>query len=140
VLQNRLLSSAGADLNIAQLLVFSALPYRETGLADRLRGTGDWRRRRRAAEELDEYSTPSTYTLTYSDEFTYVETCEVSTVCGQVGTLDYMTITGGSIGTPEILKVDPTPLPAALPLFATGLGATGLFGWRRKRKAAGIAA
>ncbi len=34
-----------------------------------------------------------------------------------------------------------TPLPAALPLFATGLGAMGLFGWRRKRKsAAAIAA
>jgi hypothetical protein len=29
-----------------------------------------------------------------------------------------------------------TPLPAALPLFATGLGALGLFGWRRKRKQA----
>ena len=28
-----------------------------------------------------------------------------------------------------------TPLPAALPLFATGLGALGLIGWRRKRKA-----
>jgi hypothetical protein len=28
-----------------------------------------------------------------------------------------------------------TPLPAALPLFATGLGAIGLLGWRRKRKA-----
>ncbi len=30
--------------------------------------------------------------------------------------------------------VAPTPLPAALPLFATGLGVMGLFGWRRKRK------
>jgi hypothetical protein len=29
----------------------------------------------------------------------------------------------------------PTPLPAALPLFATGIGALGLLGWRRKRKA-----
>ena len=29
-----------------------------------------------------------------------------------------------------------TPLPAALPLFATGVGAMGIFGWRRKRKAA----
>ena len=28
-----------------------------------------------------------------------------------------------------------TPLPAALPLFATGLGVLGLLGWRRKRKA-----
>jgi hypothetical protein len=27
-----------------------------------------------------------------------------------------------------------TPLPGALPLFATGLGALGLLGWRRKRK------
>jgi hypothetical protein len=31
--------------------------------------------------------------------------------------------------------VTQTPLPAALPLFATGLGGLGLLGWRRKRKA-----
>jgi hypothetical protein len=31
------------------------------------------------------------------------------------------------------------PLPAALPLFATGLGALGLLGWRRKRKRAAVA-
>jgi hypothetical protein len=37
--------------------------------------------------------------------------------------------------------VSATPLPAALPLFASGLGALGLLGWRRKRKnAAAIAA
>ena len=29
-----------------------------------------------------------------------------------------------------------TPIPAALPLFATGLGALGLLGWRRKRRLA----
>jgi len=28
-----------------------------------------------------------------------------------------------------------TPLPAALPLFATGIGGLGLLGWRRKRRA-----
>ena len=33
-----------------------------------------------------------------------------------------------------------TPLPAALPLFATGLGALGLLGWRRKRKAQAVGA
>jgi hypothetical protein len=32
-----------------------------------------------------------------------------------------------------------TPLPAALPLFAGGLGALGLLGWRRKKKAAAFA-
>lgn len=36
--------------------------------------------------------------------------------------------------------ISAVPLPAALPLFATGLGALGLLGWRRKRKAAAIAA
>ena len=35
------------------------------------------------------------------------------------------------------LAASETPLPAALPLFATGLGALGLLGWRRKRKQAG---
>jgi hypothetical protein len=46
-------------------------------------------------------------------------------------------------GSSAFLSVAPatTPLPAALPLFATGLGAMGLLGWRRKRKnAAAIAA
>lgn len=38
------------------------------------------------------------------------------------------------------VPVAPTPLPAALPLFASGLGALGLFGWRRKRKAPAVAA
>ena len=33
-----------------------------------------------------------------------------------------------------------TPLPATLPLFASGLGALGLLGWRRKRKNAALAA
>ena len=34
----------------------------------------------------------------------------------------------------QIATVAPTPLPPALPLFATGLGVMGLLGWRRKRK------
>jgi hypothetical protein len=31
--------------------------------------------------------------------------------------------------------VSTTPLPAALPLFASGLGALGFLGWRKKRRA-----
>jgi hypothetical protein len=41
-----------------------------------------------------------------------------------------------AMGTPSFNQV---PLPAALPLFATGLGALGLLGWRRKRKAQAVA-
>jgi hypothetical protein len=37
------------------------------------------------------------------------------------------------VGTLEVFATT-TPLPAALPLFATGLGALGLLGWRSKRK------
>ena len=44
-------------------------------------------------------------------------------------------------GPPIINNGGATPAPAALPLFATGLGVMGLFGWRRKRKSvASIAA
>jgi len=46
--------------------------------------------------------------------------------------IDAQFLTGGSGGT--------TPIPAALPLFATGLGALGLLGWRRKKKAQAVAA
>ena len=44
------------------------------------------------------------------------------------------TIAGVSVAfTPPVSSV---PLPATLPLFATGLGALGLLGWRRKKKTA----
>lgn len=44
------------------------------------------------------------------------------------------------IFSPGIGNFQSTPLPAALPLFASGLGAMGLLGWRRKRKARVVAA
>lgn len=50
----------------------------------------------------------------------------------------FTTVTDDS--SPVFTEVATTPLPAALPLFATGIGAMGLFGWRRKRKAAALAA
>jgi hypothetical protein len=38
-----------------------------------------------------------------------------------------------------VIATDPTPIPTAFPLFATGLGGLGLLGWRRKRKAQAVA-
>ena len=39
-------------------------------------------------------------------------------------------------GTITVEHPSTVPLPATLPLFVKGLGALGLLGWRRKRKAA----
>ena len=57
---------------------------------------------------------------------------------GTVGLVTYFGpwgFSGGSTDTVLTLTPVATPLPAALPLFATGLGALGLLGSRRKRKA-----
>ena len=51
----------------------------------------------------------------------------------QDGTLGAFAIIG-DVTTPTV------PLPGALPLFVSGLGALGLLGWRRKKKAAALAA
>ena len=47
--------------------------------------------------------------------------------------------TGGTFAFFEIGNLSTTPLPATLPLFASGLGALGLLGWRRKRKTQAVA-
>jgi hypothetical protein len=56
--------------------------------------------------------------------------------------VDTVTLPGaGSLAfTLDTSGTSTTPLPAALPLFASGLGALGLLGWRRKRKASASAA
>jgi hypothetical protein len=46
-----------------------------------------------------------------------------------------VTDNGGAQNTGLDASLTITPLPAALPLFATGLGGLGLLGWRRRRKA-----
>jgi len=49
--------------------------------------------------------------------------------CVQIG------LNGGSIDNLVFdVPASTTPLPAAFPLFASGLGALGLLGWRRKRR------
>ena len=59
---------------------------------------------------------------------TFSGTAESVSFAGPGAYAAYSGITLGSA------SVNATPLPAALPLFATGLGALGLLGWRRKRK------
>jgi hypothetical protein len=51
------------------------------------------------------------------------------------GTYDlWYTAANGLPAALDATSTPATPLPAALPLFGTGLGALGLLGWRRKRK------
>ena len=45
-----------------------------------------------------------------------------------------------SVSAAPLTAASAAPLPAALPLFASGLGVMGFLGWRRKRKAQAIAA
>jgi hypothetical protein len=72
------------------------------------------------------------YWETKTLNFTADSTTTLISLIGNAGNnyigLDNVSVVG--------LNTSATPLPAALPLFATGLGALGLLGWRRKRKAA----
>ena len=61
-----------------------------------------------------------------------ISTSSFATFIGGPGTVAFSV----NIGLPDGAYV--TPLPAALPLFATGLAALGLIGWRRKRKNAAL--
>jgi hypothetical protein len=84
--------------------------------------------------ELSTYSSLFGGTGATIDPSTYIEpesgTCPAGVVNNSCGNT---TFTGS-------LAISSTPLPAALPLFATGLGALGLLGWRRKRKTQAVAA
>jgi hypothetical protein len=60
--------------------------------------------------------------------------CFSGGVCHKSGTIFAYSVPT-QVGTWDV-TISATPLPAALPLFAGGLGALGLLGWRRKRKQA----
>jgi len=55
--------------------------------------------------------------------------------CGALVSPCYNVFGNLTFGDLSVADVPPLPIPAAFPLFATGLSALGLFGWRRKRKA-----
>ena len=65
-----------------------------------------------------------------------VALAEAALIAGIEGGQTYFNIHTTNFPGGEIRgQLSAVPLPAALPLFATGLGALGLLGWLRKRKA-----
>ena len=79
--------------------------------------------------------TPDTFVT--SALVSFVQSAWTATGSEAPGTLptSFGTINYFSSANIEFAEASAVPLPAALPLFATGLGALGLYGWRRKRKA-----
>jgi hypothetical protein len=80
-----------------------------------------------------------TFTLTALNSFSWTDAAAVlksTTGYGAAYGQGFEAVTAGQ----DAGYYAATPLPAALPLFATGLGAMGLLGWRRKRKAQALAA
>jgi hypothetical protein len=93
-------------------------------------------------------SSSQAYAFAESSDGTYLATYVPGSMPYSITTAFYVATTGGdgdlvfdnqiyadlSDITSVRLTIDTTPLPTTLPLFATGLGVMGLFGWRRKRK------
>jgi hypothetical protein len=80
---------------------------------------------------------PPTPILPITDNLIPTDPCFNGTVCSASGVImayDQPI----QVGTWSVTISAETPLPASLPLFAGGLGAIGLLGWRRKRKAQAV--
>jgi hypothetical protein len=69
----------------------------------------------------------------------------VESATADITSVTYLTFTSNPFALQQVainqmtIEGSQTPVPAALPLFATGIGGLGLLGWRRKRKAGAAA-
>ena len=86
------------------------------------------------------YGTGCGYTGWVNSQYTIADAGSYYLVFGVVNWIDDQFDSGLAFNDVSIdgnpINPGETPLPATLPLFATGLGVLGLLGWRRKRKAA----
>jgi len=78
------------------------------------------------------YPNPGTFLAAYSFTLLSIVECIQNTTTCETSA----SVSGSASIDLVVNPVPQVPLPAALPLFATGLGALVLLGWRRKRKSA----
>ena len=81
------------------------------------------------------YAQTGDYLATFTGTVSFIE-IEDPTPCSPQGCGPLITRIFNNVPVSGSVEVLVTPIPAALPLFATGLGVLGLLGWRRKRKQA----
>jgi hypothetical protein len=80
------------------------------------------------------YSDPGSYFANFTASYTANEFAQTCVPGG--GCVTTSVGIGGQLNGGTAVVVEPTPLPAAFPLFASGLGLMGWFARRKKRRAA----
>ena len=84
---------------------------------------------------------PADGMLTFNSDGSFTYTPKPNSTVTEFFTYHDFDSTLGGISDSATVEIDftATPLPATLPLFATGIGGLGLLGWRRNRKAQAVA-
>ena len=131
IILNPLTFTVGVNATVPQ--VYDNLSFQETMTVD--------------AGTPEQLTIPFDLSINYSDTLTIIGGETLSFIEG--GSLWQVVVNGLTLGpsaggtmyanlTAQVSDPPAAPLPAALPLFASGLGAIGLFGWLRRRKNAAV--
>lgn len=114
------------------------VPFADHAFGFNSTGNGDGEEAADGTEYLDFLTTFNVVQQSWNYGFGFLAPALVDPQSSGIFTINLSISDGGGLLTSTSIDVVvlPVPLPAALPLFAAGLGAFGFVGWRRKRRAA----